>query len=86
MSAPPPPPSFGGAPPPPAYEQPVSKIELRVSCRNLVDMDVLSKSDPFVVLFMQHQGALSTRFFLSNTLASNNSLKMAYSEIQISVY
>ena len=49
-------PSFGGAPPPPAYEQPVSKIELRVSCRNLVDMDVLSKSDPFVVLFMQHQG------------------------------
>lgn len=47
----------GNAPPSPnvQFQNPVSKIELKVSCRNLLDMDVFSKSDPFVVLYVQSQ-------------------------------
>lgn len=37
------------------YQPPMSKLELKVSCRDLVDMDVFSKSDPFVVAYMQGQ-------------------------------
>ncbi|XP_029456986.1 copine-9 isoform X1 [Rhinatrema bivittatum] len=32
---------------------PATKIEITVSCRNLLDMDTFSKSDPVVVLFAQ---------------------------------
>ncbi|XP_078256981.1 copine-7 isoform X2 [Rhinoraja longicauda] len=34
----------------------VSKVELRVSCKSLLDRDTLNKSDPSVVLLMQSQG------------------------------
>lgn len=34
----------------------VSKVELRVSCKHLLDRDTLNKSDPCVVLLMQTQG------------------------------
>uniref|UniRef100_A0A4X2LP61 Copine 7 n=1 Tax=Vombatus ursinus TaxID=29139 RepID=A0A4X2LP61_VOMUR len=34
----------------------VSKVELRLSCRHLLDRDPLNKSDPSVVLLMQSQG------------------------------
>ncbi|KAM4614577.1 copine-7 [Discoglossus pictus] len=34
----------------------VSKVELRVCCKNLLDRDTLNKSDPCVVLLMQSQG------------------------------
>uniref|UniRef100_A0A8D0GR17 Copine 7 n=1 Tax=Sphenodon punctatus TaxID=8508 RepID=A0A8D0GR17_SPHPU len=34
----------------------VSKVELRVSCKHLLDRDTLNKSDPCVVLLMQSQG------------------------------
>uniref|UniRef100_K7GEN1 Copine 7 n=1 Tax=Pelodiscus sinensis TaxID=13735 RepID=K7GEN1_PELSI len=33
-----------------------SKVELRVSCKHLLDRDTLNKSDPCVVLLMQSQG------------------------------
>lgn len=37
--------------------QPMSTLmELAISCRNLIDSDVFSKSDPMVVLFMQEFG------------------------------
>ena len=32
---------------------PASKVELHVSCRNLIDRDVFSKSDPMVVVFQE---------------------------------
>ncbi|XP_066469100.1 copine-9 [Tiliqua scincoides] len=32
---------------------PATKVELTVSCRNLLDMDTFSKSDPVVVLYIQ---------------------------------
>ena len=35
---------------------PVSKVELNLSCTNLLDKDVTSKSDPCAVLFMQDSG------------------------------
>ena len=41
-------------PPPPATCQ--SKVELRVSCTNLLDKDVMSKSDPMCVLFHYDNG------------------------------
>nr|XP_025035415.1 copine-7 [Pelodiscus sinensis] len=34
----------------------LSKVELRVSCKHLLDRDTLNKSDPCVVLLMQSQG------------------------------
>lgn len=34
----------------------VTKVELAVSCENLLDMDVLSKSDPLCVLLMNASG------------------------------
>ena len=33
-----------------------SRVELRVCCQNLIDKDVMSKSDPCCVLFMQEKG------------------------------
>ncbi|KAL7979698.1 hypothetical protein Chor_004856 [Crotalus horridus] len=49
----------------------VSKVELRVCCKHLLDRDTLNKSDPCVVLLMQSQGqwaerALSLGCFLAN--------------------
>ncbi|KAM8930040.1 copine-9 isoform 2-T2 [Pelodytes ibericus] len=35
---------------------PATKIEITVSCRNLLDMDTFSKSDPVVVLYIQGVG------------------------------
>ena len=34
----------------------VSKVELRVSCKALLDRDTLNKSDPCVVLMVQTNG------------------------------
>lgn len=34
----------------------VSKVELRVSCKALLDRDTLNKSDPCVILMVQTQG------------------------------
>lgn len=34
----------------------LSKVELRVSCKHLLDRDTLNKSDPCVLLLMQSQG------------------------------
>lgn len=35
----------------------VTKVELTISCDNLLDMDVLSKSDPLCVLFICNPGS-----------------------------
>uniref|UniRef100_A0A8B9JRM7 C2 domain-containing protein n=1 Tax=Astyanax mexicanus TaxID=7994 RepID=A0A8B9JRM7_ASTMX len=34
----------------------VTKVELRVSCKSLLDRDTLNKSDPCVMLMVQSQG------------------------------
>ena len=60
---------YSGAGPPPPYSanqqvgagnvqpqqfhNPVQQVELQISCRNLLDMDFFSKSDPFVVVYVQ---------------------------------
>ena len=44
----------GMAPPPTA--ECVSKVELRLECRNLLNRDVMSKSDPCAVLYMSCKG------------------------------
>ncbi|XP_078342842.1 copine-8-like isoform X2 [Oculina patagonica] len=40
---------------------PATQVELHVSCRNLADMDVFSKSDPMVVMFTQAMGSKEWR-------------------------
>uniref|UniRef100_A0A8D0FAK2 C2 domain-containing protein n=1 Tax=Strix occidentalis caurina TaxID=311401 RepID=A0A8D0FAK2_STROC len=48
-----------GEAPEPSPQAPLavlSKVELRVSCRHLLDRDTLNKSDPCVLLLMQSQG------------------------------
>ncbi|XP_036007183.1 copine-8 isoform X3 [Fundulus heteroclitus] len=52
---------------------PATKIEITVSCRNLLDMDTFSKSDPVVVLYVQGLGTKEWREFgrtevIENTL------------------
>ncbi|XP_015753710.1 PREDICTED: copine-9-like [Acropora digitifera] len=42
---------------------PATQVELHVSCRNLADMDVFSKSDPMVVLYTQAMGSKEWREF-----------------------
>lgn len=41
----------GGGPVPMAPQDACSKVELSISCNNLKDMDVFSKSDPVVFLY-----------------------------------
>ncbi|KAL8612435.1 hypothetical protein ACOMHN_008420 [Nucella lapillus] len=59
-AAPPPPPqgsvAAGRPPARPGQDLFVSKVELRVECRSLLDKDVMSKSDPCAVLYMQNAG------------------------------
>ncbi|KAK2571445.1 Copine-8 [Acropora cervicornis] len=42
---------------------PATQVELHVSCRNLANMDVFSKSDPMVVLYTQAMGSKEWREF-----------------------
>uniref|UniRef100_A0A096MFT6 Copine-8 n=1 Tax=Poecilia formosa TaxID=48698 RepID=A0A096MFT6_POEFO len=42
---------------------PATKIEVTVSCRNLLDVDTFSKSDPVVVLYVQGVGTKEWREF-----------------------
>ncbi|KAG7519488.1 copine-9-like [Solea senegalensis] len=42
---------------------PATKIEVTVSCRNLLDVDTFSKSDPVVVLYLQGVGTKEWREF-----------------------
>ena len=51
-------PGTGGAAPiseftPGQAAAPTSTVELSISCADLADMDVFSKSDPFCVLYMK---------------------------------
>lgn len=68
-TAPPYPSSSGGM----GYVAPVSTIEISVSCRDIIDADVFTKSDPMVVLFVQGLGSKEWREFgrtetIQNTL------------------
>ncbi|XP_067908109.1 copine-9-like isoform X4 [Heterodontus francisci] len=52
---------------------PATKIEITVSCRNILDVDTFSKSDPVVVLFIQGIGSKEWREYgrtevIENTL------------------
>lgn len=42
---------------------PATQVELHISCRNLADMDVFSKSDPMVVMYTQGMGSKEWREF-----------------------
>ncbi|XP_029001593.1 copine-3-like [Betta splendens] len=42
---------------PPGPADCVTRVELSISCDNLLDMDVFSKSDPLCVLFVSHPGS-----------------------------
>jgi len=74
-------PPYQGNPPPyspsfgdPTNAQPVSSVEISVSCRNLYDADFFSKSDPMVVMFTQALGTKEWREF-GRTEAIQNTLE-----------
>ena len=50
-----------GPPGPPGNAMPVSTVELSVSAKNLVDMDVFSKSDPMCVVYIKESTAKDFR-------------------------
>nr|CAB3233484.1 copine-8-like [Phallusia mammillata] len=52
--------------------QPVMTIELTISCRNLIDADVFSKSDPMVVMYTQGIGSKEWREFGRTEIIWNN--------------
>ncbi|XP_032242056.1 copine-8 isoform X2 [Nematostella vectensis] len=51
---------------------PATQVEISVSCRNLADMDVFSKSDPMVVMFTQGMGTKEWREFGRTEVIMNN--------------
>ncbi|KAG1703660.1 Copine-4 [Nymphon striatum] len=63
--------------PPPTTGPCTSKIELRISCKNLLDLDVTSKSDPMVALYIKHQ---NTWFEVGRTENIQNSLNPEFSK------
>ncbi|XP_070574853.1 copine-3-like [Ptychodera flava] len=56
---------------------PATKVELRISCHKLLDKDVTSKSDPLVVLLMEHG---SRWYEVARTDRVKNSLNPAFSK------
>ncbi|XP_076131671.1 copine-9-like isoform X1 [Alosa pseudoharengus] len=50
---------------------PATKIEVTVSCRNLLDIDTFSKSDPVVVLYVQGIGTKEWREFGRTEMIDN---------------
>lgn len=63
----------------------VSKVELRVSCKALLDRDTLNKSDPCVILMVQTNGqwtevspSLKTCFFLPNLYLCTHQVSSAH--------
>ncbi|XP_020897999.1 copine-5 [Exaiptasia diaphana] len=51
---------------------PATQVELHVSCRNLADLDVFSKSDPMVVMFVQALGTKEWREHGRTEVIMNN--------------
>ncbi len=39
--------------PPPMMSDPREKVELYFGCRGLINLDVMSKSDPFIIVYEQ---------------------------------
>ncbi|KAI5094142.1 copine-8 [Silurus meridionalis] len=50
---------------------PATKVEITVSCRNLLDMDTFSKSDPICVLYTQGIGNKEWREFGRTEIIDN---------------
>lgn len=46
-----------GGPPVPKATHLTTKVELTISCENLMDMDILSKSDPLCALYINTSGS-----------------------------
>ncbi|KAJ6632725.1 Copine-8 [Pseudolycoriella hygida] len=53
---------------------PTSQVELTLSCRNLIDADIVSKSDPFCVVSMQESGWQSKYYEVAQTETIDNCL------------
>ncbi|XP_033106485.1 copine-5-like [Anneissia japonica] len=64
--------NFGGFQPGSATANPSTKVEITVSCRNLIDKDVLSKSDPICVLYTAQLGTDKFAEFERTEIIQNN--------------
>ncbi|XP_070558372.1 copine-8-like isoform X2 [Ptychodera flava] len=51
---------------------PATKVEISVSCRNLLDKDVMSKSDPMCVLYMTALGSTNFAEYERTEMIKNN--------------
>ena len=70
MAAYPPAPQPSAAyPPAPQPGGPASRVELRISCKNLLRSDILSKSDPLVAVYTLDQRGAYTEVLLTTTMA-----------------
>jgi hypothetical protein len=60
---------------PPALQPtgPTSRVELRISCKKLIRGDLLSKSDPMVVVYTQNQQYVWTEYGRTEHIKNNQS-------------
>lgn len=64
-----------------------SVVEIHVSCNNLLDQDVFSKSDPMVVLFMEHNDSKGKSWRrIGHTEVIKNNLNPVFTEAFIVDY
>ena len=48
---------YGSPPSAPSMSQCVTRVQMNISCRNLLDKDVMSKSDPMAVVMILKDGS-----------------------------
>ncbi|XP_064398173.1 copine-1-like [Halichondria panicea] len=56
---------------PPVSSTPSSKVELHISCKNLVDTDVFSKSDPIVAIYTVDNGGKAVEYARTECIQNN---------------
>ncbi|KAJ7360434.1 hypothetical protein OS493_015535 [Desmophyllum pertusum] len=75
-------PSYG-PPPAPSVSQCVTRVQMNISCRNLQDKDVMSKSDPMAVVMIFKDGRW---FEVGRTERLDNTLNPQFSQAIIADY
>ena len=65
------------------YDGPVTKVELYISCTDLVNKDVFSKSDPFAVLFETKPGLGQKGWMVDKTEVIYDNLNP---KVSVSIY
>jgi len=65
---------------------PLAKVQLSISCRNLANLDYLTNSDPLCLVYMQNQ-ANQGYFFIGQTEMINNNLNPDFTNsVEVNYY